>query len=307
MITLNKIHWGKCLSNVIYEKMHEGFPKDWMGDRQVHFFWGLGQDNPKKIHDCMRNGWDYFIIDIGYLSNHIKRYPAPSILDPDTTYMRFSKGNLHNNVNKIHNDPTRLIELQRKGIFYANELQSYNENAEVSNKWGHVLVTPSSETVTRWMNSQAQLEWQKETIEHVKKTTTRPVVFRNKPRPDNKWWGTTIQSALKGASALVTNMSLCSIDAVVAGVPIICDKTNIAAPLASSHSIDDINNLKLPKQKTLADWMARAANCQFNLEEIRNGTARKYLEQNYYNGNEQNVSALSSVVDGSDSSTYSWG
>ena len=71
--------------------------------------------------------------------------------------------------------------------------------------------------------------------------TDRPIRMRNKPRPGNEWWGTDIKDELKGAHALVTNMSLSAIDAIKMGIPTFTDTDNIASPV-SNTVISSIEN-----------------------------------------------------------------
>jgi len=66
-------------------------------------------------------------------------------------------------------------------------------------------------------------------------------------------------------------MSLSAIDAIMMGIPIICDKRHVARPLTSI----DINNLNKPDAN---DWLQQIGDNQFTLEEIQNGTAYKYLK-----------------------------
>ena len=39
--------------------------------------------------------------------------------------------------------------------------------------------------------------------------------MRNKPRPNNEWWGTDIKDELKDCHCLVNNMSLAAVDAIL--------------------------------------------------------------------------------------------
>ena len=51
--------------------------------------------------------------------------------------------------------------------------------------------------------------------------------MRNKPRPNNEWWGTDIKDQLKDCYALVTNMSLAAVDAVLNKVPVVTHSSNV--------------------------------------------------------------------------------
>lgn len=294
MIVCHKIAWSACLSNTIFPLIEKGWSR-WQHEKPIHFFWGLGANNINEIRRCQAKGEEWWLVDLGYISNHIKRYPNPDILDVSKTYFRFCKGGLHNDLKNVSADENRLNELKDKNIFHAVDLDNYKQKAQ--NKNGHVLLAPSSPTVCKFMHQMNQENWVNQAANNITKNAEikKTIRFRNKPRPGNKWYETDIRDDLNGASALVTNMSLAAVDAIVAGVPVICHKDNICSSIATTF-FEKINNLNTPTKKQVTTWMAKAANCQFTLEEIGNGTAKHTIE-NYHNRNEQDVSTLPSVVD----------
>ena len=77
-----------------------------------------------------------------------------------------------------------------------------------------------------------QEEWTERMTTMIRRYTDREIRFRNKPRPNNEWWGTDIKDSLKGAHCLVTNMSLSAIDAVMNMTPVICDVKNVCYPIS---------------------------------------------------------------------------
>ena len=48
--------------------------------------------------------------------------------------------------------------------------------------------------------------------EDLRKFSDLPIKVRNKPRPNNEWWGKDIREDLIDCHCLVTNMSLASVD-----------------------------------------------------------------------------------------------
>jgi hypothetical protein len=115
-----------------------------------------------------------------------------------------------------------------------------------------------------------QSQWIETVISRLGKQTNKQIRVRNKPRPGNQWWGTDIKSDLTNAYCLVTNMSLAAIDAVLEGIPVICDKKHVCRPIMSK----DINKLNKPD---INNWYASMKENQFTLEEIENGTAYEYF------------------------------
>jgi hypothetical protein len=273
MITTHKIsNWGGCLSNVIMPAIKKGF-KDVQTNE--HFFWGLGSDNISKIHQIdKRTDMNWWMTDVGYLTQNIQRYPEPDIIDIDKTYFRICKRNVHNDLSNVSDDPTRFEALQSQDIWYAVEFDNYEPKPIDRKKY--ILLTPSSPTVCVFANGVTQDKWISIASDAIRKHTWNEIYLRNKPRPGNKWWDTKVQDNLKEASVLVTNLSLCAIDAVIAGVPIICDPRNICASLGT-QDFSKINEIEPVSKEDLYTWMCKAANCQFTLEEIENGMAKEYL------------------------------
>ena len=102
--------------------------------------------------------------------------------------------------------------------------------------------------------------------------------MRLKPTP--RAWSNmkykNVQDHFPHTYALVTNMSLCSIDAIVHGIPVICDKENICSSIGETN-YSKIEKLKSINKDDLYKWACKVANQQFTLEEIRKGVPNDYL------------------------------
>ena len=174
----HKLDWGKCLSHEIFEAVKKGWPET---DEEVHFFWGLAGKNRPEIAECMRLDKKWFMIDVGYFTEQITRYPEPKIHDYDKTYFRIVSKGLHTTRGAI-GSPQRINELKSKGIDV--EFKGW-KTGECKN----VLVCPSSPQVTREINGMEQDEWINAMTIELKKHTNLPIVVRNKPRPNNEFLG----------------------------------------------------------------------------------------------------------------------
>ena len=114
MYRFHKINWPHCLSHKVYDVIEKGHPKRWLKQNAIRFFWGLGADIPQAIERAQSKDQEWWIVDIGYITEDIKRYPIPKILDRDKTYFRFSKYGLHNDLAHIINDRQDLLSLLKK-------------------------------------------------------------------------------------------------------------------------------------------------------------------------------------------------
>ncbi len=265
MIITHKIHWDKCLSHQIWPAIEKGWPDE---GRPVHFFWGLAGNNLREIKNCIERNEEWWYVDVGYLTDQITRYPEPKIHYYNQTYFRICKGNIHT-INSKESDGKRVTKLIQQGI---------NVEFKEWQSGEHILVCPSSPTVTYHINNMTQDDWIKNTINEIKKHTDKEVRLRNKPRPSNKWWNTDIKDDLKGAHCLVTNMSLSAVDAILYGVPCITDKKNVANPL-SSQDISTVDLPFKPENEEINKWINMVANNQFTIREIEDGIAFKVLQE----------------------------
>jgi hypothetical protein len=86
-----------------------------------------------------------------------------------------------------------------------------------------------------------------------------------------------IESILNGAHCLVTYTSHCSIDALIAGVPVICLGPNPAEPLAGS-SLEQILNPPVPSDQDRNQFFCNLAYCQWSRDELASGEAWAFIK-----------------------------
>jgi len=266
MIITHKMAWDKCLSHQIWPAIEKGWKDE---DKPIHFFWGLGGKNIEELRQVVEKGEDWWYVDVGYLTQQITRYPSPKIHDYDKTYFRIVKGNLHTIRCKVGNG-IRVNELERKGIDVVFKGWKTGET-------NHILLAPSSQTVTYHINGISQLEWIEQVGEELRKHTDRPIKMRNKPRPNNEWWETDIKDDLRDAHCLVTNMSLSAIDAVMNMTPAITHSSNICS-FITTRDLAKIEKPMRPGRKTMNEWIRMVAENQFTIEEIEKGIAYETLQ-----------------------------
>ena len=266
MIITHKIAWDKCLSHQIWPAIEKGWKDE---DKNIHFFWGLAGHNIPEIKKCMDSGEEWWFVDTGYISKPITRYPVPEIVDKKRTFFRICKGSIHTTKGKVGSG-VRLKRLQDLGLDVKFK-GWYTAGTK------HILLAPSSPTVTFNINGISQEQWVEQATAEIRKYTDREIVFRNKPRPHNKWWGTDIKDDLKNCHALVTNMSLSAIEALLNRVPVFAHGNSVMAPV-SSRDLKFIEKPMKPGHKTMDGWLKFIAENQFTLNEIENGTAYNILK-----------------------------
>ena len=264
MIITHKLNWDKCLSHQIWPAIEKGWKDE---DRPIHFFWGLAGGNIGEIRKCMEKKEEYWFVDTGYITKQIHRYPEPKILDEKRTYFRICKGSFHTNIGKV-NTPERYERLLKLGI--DAEFKGWRDTGK------HILLCPSSQTVTYHLNGISQDEWIRTAKQEISKHTDREIRLRNKPRPGNQWWNTDIRDDLKDCHCLITNLSMAAIDAVLNKVPAITHNMNVASPV-SGRDLAKIEKPLKPGRETIREWLQFVVENQFTMAEINNGTAYKTL------------------------------
>ena len=127
------------------------------------------------------------------------------------------------------------------------------------------------------MHGLSQEDWIKQAGEEIRCYSDRLIKMRNKPRPNNEWWGTDIKDELKDCHALVTNMSLAAVDAVLNKVPVVTHEKNVSYPL--SGNVANIENRRMRSREEVTVWLNSVANNQFTIQEIEDGTAYRLLNE----------------------------
>jgi hypothetical protein len=266
MIITHDIPWDKCLSKQLWPAIQKGWQDTQM--RPIHFFWGLAGKNITHIKGCIERNEEWWYVDNGYLTQQITRYPEPKIHDYNKTYFRIVKGGLH-----TKNGKTGSVE--RLGIL---EQQGIDVKFKGWSDGDHILLCPSSPTVTQFINDISQDEWVESVKSELRQHTDRPIKFRNKPRPGNEWWDTNIKDDLKNCHCLITNMSLAAVDAVLNQVPVLTHAHNIAYKM-SINNLPNINTPYKPGRKEVEPWLNMLSHNQFTIPEIEDGTAYRILNE----------------------------
>ena len=266
MIITHDIPWDKCLSKQLWPAIKKGWQDTQM--RPVHFFWGLAGKNIPYIKGCIERNEEWWYVDNGYLTQQITRYPEPKIHDYNKTYFRIVKGGLHTKNGKT-GSVERLGILEQQGIDVKFKGWSDGE---------HILLCPSSPTVTQFINDISQDEWVESVKSELRQHTDRPIKFRNKPRPGNEWWDTNIKDDLNNCHCLITNMSLAAVDAVLNQVPVLTHAHNIAYKM-SINNLPNINTPYKPGRKEVEPWLNMLSHNQFTIPEIEDGTAYRILNE----------------------------
>lgn len=150
-------------------------------------------------------------------------------------------------------------------------------------------------------------EWCWDTIKTLRKYTDRPIEVRTHPGVSDKGWGNheglfkqivfsdyknikfvngrevPWEQHITDAYCVVSYTSGLSIDAIFSGIPVIaCDEGNFAWNI-SERKIKNIENLLVPDENIVRQWLNNLAWCQWTVEEMEEGTCFKHLRSGIEN------------------------
>jgi hypothetical protein len=141
-----------------------------------------------------------------------------------------------------------------------------------------ILVAPPSEkSFSLWDINQQQ--WIDETVAGIKQHTDRPIEIRLKRTRDDRMRENTMEEALDDdVHCLVTYNSVAACEAIMLGKPAITLGPN-AAGVLSSHTLAEIENLKIPTEDEREAWLRHLSYSQFTFTEMSDGTAWRILNE----------------------------
>lgn len=236
----------------------EGFASGVRGDAVAAYGWR----HPELFEAYRAAGKGYAYIDLGWWG----RKPAAQVLDG------FHKVSVNGR------DPGPYF---RRGST-AERFAVHGQHIAPWRRTGrHVLLAGMSAKSAKTRGFEPQ-EWERGIIAQIKAVTDRPILYRPKP----SWLDATpipgtlfsmpttpIARALQFAHAVVTLHSNVAVDALIAGVPVVCFQ-GVTREL--SGEIGQLENPPTPDGRH--ELMADIAWCQFNGQEMRDGTCWRHLK-----------------------------
>jgi hypothetical protein len=133
------------------------------------------------------------------------------------------------------------------------------------NKNGRNIIV--ADTLPDYWNLFSYPNWTADTVQVLKSLTDRPIVVRAK---ESK---TPLYDELRNAHCLVTHGSIAAVEAVVMGCPVFVDPMCAAALVGQT----DLGNIETPVYPQRQPWLNSLAYCQFNEQELIDGTLWKLI------------------------------
>jgi hypothetical protein len=159
----------------------------------------------------------------------------------------------------------------------------FNKKLKPWKKTGRkILVAAPDEKPCKFYGT-TQEQWINNTIDEIKKHTDRPVVVRqrSKNRIDRILHDTLQQALDDDVFALVTFNSVAALESIFYGIPAF---TLAPANAASPVSLQDLSQIEKPyyaDSDKLYAWGCHLAYGQFHVNELKDGSAKRKLEEWY--------------------------
>ena len=216
----------------------------------------------KLMKRCWQDARDFYYMDTGYFGNH------PNALNPQgwKLHHRIVKNNLqHNEIISRPDDRWKKLKLP---------IENWKKDGR-----SIIVVAPGDKPCKFYGINKEQ--WIQQTVDTIKKYTDRPVIVRGrvKSRLDR-----VINNPLKEALdddvyALVTFNSVAATESILYGIPAFTLAPRNAASPVSSQDLSKIETPYYPAMDKIYAWACHLAYGQFHINELKDGSAKRMLEE----------------------------
>lgn len=128
-------------------------------------------------------------------------------------------------------------------------------------------------------------QWETQAVALMRRHTKRPIIYRPKPNwPEaapipgamfSKPGAVALSDQIRGAHAVVSHHSNANVEALVEGVP-----SFSVAGVATTMGLTDLAMIETPLMpETRPQWLADLAWCQWNVEEMANGSPWRHMKK----------------------------
>lgn len=216
---------------------------------------GVGGTAQKAYRHCFETGRNFYAIDTGYFGNSKHK-----------VWHRITNNALQNMGPIIQRPHNRLM-----GVNYA--FKEFTPGRKI-------LICPPSNKIMDLFDQPSPEEWVASTVEKLKEHTDRPIEIRMKPTRQERITTNTIQDALADdVHCLVTFNSIAATEALMEGKPAITLGPN-SAQLICDTDLSKVENLHIPTNDEMLEFMAHLSYAQFTQHEMENGYAWSILQEN---------------------------
>jgi hypothetical protein len=235
----------------------------------AYMFWGFMR-NTKSIYDmAIRRNKDFYFLDHAYIYH--KKHSIYQKKLAHNPYFRMVKNEFVLTSIKDTNDK-RLLDM-RKQFKNGDELDilPWKKNGN------YILIIPPSPWLCSWLNINPE-DLMNQSIEEIKKHTDRKINIRHK-KPGGQYNSIALEEDIDNAWAVVSFQSSVAVRAINRGVPSFLMKPGYS--VSEPMSLTDLSKIETPHYPdNRYEWLSNICNHQFLKQEIFDGSAYRYLNDN---------------------------
>lgn len=238
----------------------------------------LKNKTPVAIMGCLR-GTEYIVWDC-------KKYNIPYYYF-DHAYIHKAVGHLINRVVK-----TRIYRITKNAESY-NKLIDWRKDKKLNNRvysifrqqkpeidtnfyrcniGNNILVLPPTDPICNLYHYGTTNDWIEKTVNEIKKHTDRKIIVKRKE--DNS---KSLHDLFKNAFCTVSSQTTSIFDSLIKGIPSFCEDISFAKPV-SKTDLSEIEKPYYPTNEELENWFGSLLCCQYTIDEIHNGEAKKLID-----------------------------
>lgn len=216
----------------------------------------------KIMKRCWKDGRTFYYMDTGYFGNE----RTPTNPNGWKYWHRIVKNDLQ------HADIVQRPD---------DRFRKFNKKFQPWKKTGTKILVAAPDDKPCKFYGTTKDQWVNETVEKIKQYTDRPVLVRERaPKRIDRIATDTLQQALDNdVFALVTFNSVAAIESIFHGIPAFTLAPANAASPVSLQDLSQIENPYYPDQDKLYAWGCHLAYGQFHINELKDGSAKRMLEQ----------------------------
>lgn len=216
----------------------------------------------KIMKQCWNDSRNFYYVDTGYFGNE------PSASNPNgwKYWHRIVKNDLQHN--KLIDRPGDRFRLFKK------EFMPWRKQGR------NILIAKPDVKPCKFYGIDLD-QWVENTVSEIKKYTDRPIIIRDRAAKRSERISTdTLEQALNNdVFALVTFNSVSAVESIFQGIPAFTLAPSNAASPVALQDLSKIETPFYPDKEMLIKWANHLAYGQFHISELKNGTAKRLLEE----------------------------
>jgi len=220
------------------------------------------------IWDCKEHNISYYYFDHAYIHKAFEHKINPIV---KTRIYRITKN--AENYNKLI-DWRKDSELNERVFkIFKQQKPEIDVNYYRRHNGKNIIVLPPTDAMCNLYQYGTTNDWIEKTINEIKKHTDRNIVVKRKEDGSK-----SLQTLFKNAYCIVSSQTTAVIEAILKGIPSFCENISAALPV-SKTDLSQIENPHYPTNEELEDWYGSLLCCQYTIQEIHNGEAKRFIDR----------------------------